>query len=199
MVGKFLSMTATELLKETARVTMQNGETVRKKFSHLSDVQAKWKPNDITWNIQEIFAHLNEYARFYHAAITRKLANTRFTSPKENFMSSHLGKSAWSSMKLGNAKNIKRKFNSLKAYDPVYTPELITNDEIERFRSYQEEFLSIIDQSKTVNIRKVKIPNSMSKIIKLRLGDVLLFISYHNERHIQQAMNLITHPKFPKK
>lgn len=192
-------MTATELFNETEKITQQNAEIIKKKFKHLSDVQYTWKPNESTWNIQEIFAHLNEYANFYHRVILKKLSSTRFVQPKENFTSSHLGKSYWSSMKLGNAKNIKRKFNAPKSYDPIFTPSLITGDEINRFIKLQDDFKKVLDQSKTVNIRKVKIINSMSKIIKLRLGDVLLFLVYHNERHIQQALNLKNHPKFPKK
>ena len=52
--------------------------------------------------------------------------------------------------------------------------------------------------SEKVNIRKVKIPISISKIIRLRLGDALLFVVYHNERHVQQALNVLNNPNFPK-
>jgi hypothetical protein len=48
----------------------------------------------------------------------------------------------------------------------------------------------VIKGSKIANI-------SISKIIRLRLGDALLFVVYHNERHVQQAKNLLKHPKFP--
>jgi hypothetical protein len=58
--------------------------------------------------------------------------------------------------------------------------------------------IHIFDLSSTVNIRKVKIPISISKIIRFRLGDALLYVVYHNQRHFQQALNILNHPKFPK-
>jgi hypothetical protein len=50
-----------------------------------------------------------------------------------------------------------------------------------------------------VNLRKVKIPISISKIVRLKLGDALLFVVYHNERHMYQALSILSHAKFPKK
>jgi hypothetical protein len=63
----------------------------------------------------------------------------------------------------------------------------------------QQELLEVIDKAATVNIRKVKVPISISKLIRLRLGDALLFVAYHNERHLQQAINLTKLAQFPKK
>lgn len=192
-------MTSSELLEEVRKITQSNLDLMKKKFSHLSTEQKTWSPAENAWNIQEIFAHLNEYARFYHENFLKRISKTRFTTPKENFISSPLGRSAWSSMKLGNAKNVKRKFKAARNYNPRIETQLVDGNDIERFRSGQEELLEIVEKARTVNIRKVKVPLSMSKIIKLRLGDALLFVTYHNERHMQQALNVISHPKFPKK
>jgi len=59
--------------------------------------------------------------------------------------------------------------------------------------------VEIAESAATVNLRKVKVPISISKIVRLRLGDALLFVAYHNERHMQQMLNLKKHPNFPKK
>jgi hypothetical protein len=101
-------------------------------------------------------------------------------------------------MKLGNARNVKRKFKAPRSYNPTYHPELVGKSELHTFEVGQNELLSIFEAARAVNIRKAKIPISISKIIRLRLGDAFLFVVYHNERHVQQALNLIDHPKFPK-
>jgi hypothetical protein len=101
-------------------------------------------------------------------------------------------------MKLGNAKNVKRKFNAIRTMNPKTNSELNTMNSIEDFEHNLTQLLTIISRSATVNIRKVKIPISFSKIVRLRLGDALLYVVYHNERHVQQALNLINHPNFPK-
>ena len=102
-------------------------------------------------------------------------------------------------MKLGNAKNIKRKFNAPKAYNPTFEKSILDENSIERFNEYQNEWIALLEKVKMVNIRRVKIPLSISKIVKFRLGDALLYVTYHNERHVQQAINLLAHPNFPKK
>ena len=102
-------------------------------------------------------------------------------------------------MKLGNAKNVKRKFKSPKTSNPTIDISLLTGNEVSDLEKGQTELLSIIESAEEVNLRKVKVPISISKIIRFRLGDALLFVAYHNERHMQQALNVMTHPNFPKK
>lgn len=192
-------MTTQWVLNELNSVTERNLQQVKKRLSGLSEKQLRWKPTESVWNLLEIAAHLNEYAHFYHTAFRSRIEKTRFRQPKENFVSSPLGRSAWLSMKLGNAKNVKRKFNAPKQYNPTFSPQLVQEDGIEQLIRSQQELLQLIELASEVNIRKVKVPISISKIIRLRLGDALLFVVYHNERHIQQAINLIQSPKFPKK
>lgn len=192
-------MTTQWVFNELKTVTEKNLQQLRKRISGLSEKQLNWKPVESSWNLLEITAHLNEYAQFYHAAFSSRIEKTRFRQPKENFVSSPLGRSAWMSMKLGNAKNVKRKFNAPKQYNPTYSPDLVKADGVEQLIRAQQELLQLIETAAEVNIRKVKVPISISKIIRLRLGDALLFVVYHNERHIQQALNLIQSPKFPKK
>jgi uncharacterized damage-inducible protein DinB len=194
-----MAMTSTELLDEVRKITHTNLEYLKKKFAHLSDEQKLWRPTENSWNIQEIFAHLNEYARFYHDAFNTRIARTKFRNPRELFLSSPLGRSAWNSMKLGRAHNVKRKFKSPRAFNPAVEISLISGQDIADFQAGQQELLGIFDQAQQVNIRRVKVPISISKIIRLRLGDALLYVVYHNERHMQQALNVLAHPKFPRK
>jgi hypothetical protein len=165
---------------------------------NLNEDQVKWRPDQGFWNISEVLSHLNEYSRYYQPTFKKKIASTRFTSTKEAFLSSPLGRSAWKSMKLGNAKNIKRKFKAQKGYNPSIDSSLLTGREFEDFIKHQTDLQSVIELAQTVNMKRVKIPISISKIVRLRLGDALLFVVYHNERHVQQIANLVNHPNFPK-
>lgn len=193
-----IKMTSSDLLTEVRNITETNLKILRERFSDLSNVQLTWRPNESSWNIQEICAHLNQYANYYHEAFLRYIEKTRFKTPKENFLSSPLGRSAWKSMKLGHANNVKRKFKAPKGYNPKMDPSLLTGKDLPDLEKNLKDLLQIVEASEKVNIRKVKIPISISKIIRLRLGDALLFVVYHNERHLQQAVNVISNPKFPK-
>lgn len=193
------SIQSTVLLSDLTKLTQDLIQKATKSFDKLSVNQRNWRPNQDTWSINQLFAHLNAYADFYHATILNRLEKTRFNEPKDIFISSPLGRSAWKSVKLGNLKNVKRKFRSARDYNPVFNGKEIRENELDEFLKRQEEMITILSQSAQVNLRKVKVPNALSKIVKLRLGDCLLFVVYHNERHIYQALNLLKHPAFPKK
>ena len=192
-------MTTKQLIEDVRLITMNNLELIRKKISFLNEDQKSWKISQSSWSINEIFAHMNDYAKFYHSTFLERIEKTRFREPNSIFMSSPLGRSAWKSMKLGNAKNVKRKFKSPKANNPSLDISLLTGNEVSDFEKGQIELLSIIEKATTVNLRKVKVPISISKLIRFRLGDALMFVVFHNERHVQQVLNVMEHPKFPKK
>jgi hypothetical protein len=190
-------MTTDELFTEVSTISNNNFEFVQNKLDKLKENQLNWKPNTQTWSIYEVLAHLNQYANYYHKVFISKIESTKFREPKAQFLSSPLGKSAWKSMKLGTANNIKRKFQSPKNYNPILHPEIVKNDELSQFEKNQIDLINIIEKAKQVNIQRVKVPISISKFIRLKLGDALLFVVYHNERHIQQIKNLLEHRAFP--
>lgn len=191
-------MTSKELLSELRSITERNIDLIRQHFGNLSEQQKRWKKDTNSWSILEVFAHLNAYASYYHPVFSNRLETTRFRDPKDNFISSPLGKSAWKSVKLGNAKNVKRRMKSPKSYNPTFETTLIQGTDIETFEKDQLHLLTILTQAEEVNLRKIKVPLSISKIIRLRLGDALQFVIYHNERHMQQALNIIENKSFPK-
>ena len=195
----FLSMTTSELLHTVQTITQENIAYIKKYTSKLSDKQLNWIPNPGIWSVAQVLAHMNEYGSFYYPVIEKKIINTRFTSTKEAFISSPLGRSAWKSMKLGRLNNIKRKFKAQKSNNPSISPELLTGNEIVTFIEQQESLILLSEKAGEVNLRRVKIPISISKIVRLRLGDALLFVTYHNQRHVQQVKNLIQSKNFPKK
>lgn len=188
-----------ELLLNLKNITQANFSFVQKKCTYLGENQLIWRPYPESWNVQEILSHLNSYSAYYHHLFIEKIQHSKFKNVKEVFVSSPLGKSAWKSMKLGRANNIKRKFGATKHYNPTLNPALIDENAVDNFLKSQEEMTTILDMAKTANLKKIRIPMSISKLIRLRLGDALMFAIYHNERHIQQIKNLLNHQKFPKK
>lgn len=187
------------LLNDLINITQSDTRYIEKKCLHLKAHQLTWRPTKDSWNILEILSHLNSYYDYYNKLFIKKIEKDKSKSPKKYFTSSPLGKSAWKSMKLGRAKNVKRKFRATKPYNPTLSPELITDDAYEKFIRYQNEMVSILEMAKKINLKKVKVPISISKLIRLRMGDALMFVVYHTERHVQQIYNVINHPKFPKK
>jgi len=150
------------------------------------------------WNINEVIAHLNEFAKYYHSAFSKKIDTTIYRSPRETFLSSPLGKSMWSSMKLGALNNVKRKMKAQRMYDPLIVTSIVSDNILVDFLASQKDLINILNRAKTINIRKAKITILNTMVVKFRFGDALLYVIYHNQRHIQQIKNLMNHPNFPK-
>ncbi len=83
-------------------------------------------------------------------------------------------------------------------YNPTLNREILLDNSVITFLESQKELLDIIKKAAHVSLRKVRIPISISKLIRLRLGDALMFVIYHNERHVQQVLNIISQKNFPK-
>jgi len=188
-----------DLLLNLKNITNANISLISKKCLHLGENQITWRPSKESWNIQEVLSHLNSYSAYYHQIFIDKIKNTKYKNIKEHFVPSPLGRSAWKSMKLGRLNNIKRKFRAPKNFNPTYSLDLIDDAAVTNFIESQQELIKILDDAEHVNLKKIKVPISISKIVRLRLGDALMFVIYHNERHIQQVSNILEHPNFPKK
>lgn len=64
---------------------------------------------------------------------------------------------------------------------------ILTLTTIDRFVKQAEMLKSLLLQSKGLNLTKTKTSISLTKYIKLRLGDTFRFFIYHIERHMLQA------------
>ena len=51
--------------------------------------------------------------------------------------------------------------------------------------------LQLLSLAHDKNLNNIRIPISINKWIKIKLGDTFRFVIYHNERHIQQAKRVL--------
>jgi len=185
------------LISEVKRVAEEALKFGEENLKNLSKEQITFKPNPNAWSIQQVLAHLNSYSKYYNTAFKVRIEKTRHETPKEKYVGSPMGIATIKSMKLGKANNVKRKLKSPKMHNPKIHPELVEGDMISIFLSNQQEILEIAEVASEVNLRRTKVPLAISKRVKLRLGDALLFVSYHVERHLQQIKNIKLDSKFP--
>jgi hypothetical protein len=185
------------LIKKLSILTAGLSNEVKENFTDLTDEQLYWKPNEKSWSIANIFEHLNAFYRYYIPVFNGKIANTRFNQPTEIFTSSPMGRAAYLSVKLGKVNNIKRKLKSRKEYNPIFNDSLRSDNPIQEFIDYQEQYKELLDKAKLVDLRKTKCPLSLRPVVKLNLGDALLYLGFHTERHIYQAKHILEHLKMP--
>jgi hypothetical protein len=64
-------------------------------------------------------------------------------------------------------------------------------DVITKFLDQQKQLLELLTKAQSVDLNKVKTSISISRWIKLRLGDTLRVVIYHNQRHMKQAGRIL--------
>jgi hypothetical protein len=62
---------------------------------------------------------------------------------------------------------------------------------IAEFIDQQERLLVLLEQAKQIDLNRTKVPISIAPFIKLKLGDVFMFLVAHNFRHVLQVNNAI--------
>jgi len=62
---------------------------------------------------------------------------------------------------------------------------------IEEFLTQEYLLLQLLDQAESVDLNQLRIPISLTKLIRLKLGDVFGFLVAHHERHFLQIRNTL--------
>lgn len=63
---------------------------------------------------------------------------------------------------------------------------------ITTFLEQQNQLIELLERSKDLDLNKIKTSISISKLIRLKLGDTFRVVIYHNLRHIEQAKTAVS-------
>ncbi len=140
------------------------------------------------WSIAQCLEHLNSYGHYYLPYITKGLEQHQGAA-KDTFKSSWLGAYF---IRIMDPKTSKTKYKAFKDHQPAR--DLDAHAVVAEFIRQQETLLLQLRQAKLADLNdiRIRIPISIMKWLRLKLGDVFQFLIAHNERHLQQAKrNLI--------
>lgn len=180
-------MNADQLIKEMISITEQSTSTVRK-FKDLPAGQLNYKEYPEQWSILECIEHLNLYGDFYLPEIEKQIQAHKTTNPPATFKSGVIGNYFANLMMVKEGKI--KKMRSPKDKDPSGSHLSVTT--IDRFLKQQKLLESLLLQARYVDLTRTKAAISLTRLIKLRLGDTFRFFVYHIERHVLQAEKLVT-------
>lgn len=177
-------MNAEELIKELTDITRDNIVRVQA-FKDIPMEALQCKKTAQSWSVLECVEHLNRYGDFYIPEIGRQIAKSKYVKSGV-FRPGLLGNY------FSNAMLPRQKLNKMKTFqnmNPLNSSLGITVLDI--FVDQQQQLLRLLDQAQNTDLTRVKTSISISKWIKLRLGDTFRVVVYHNIRHIVQAENVI--------
>jgi len=180
------------LIEELLAITERATNAV-KKFKELTPQQLNHRISVDKWSILQCIEHLNLYGAFYLPEIEKQVLANKGVAKSSQFKSGIIGNYFANLMKARNG-NIIKKMKSPKDKTPTSSELTITT--VERFLKQQELLKSLLVQARSIDLTKTKVPISLTKFIRLRLGDTFRFFIYHIERHISQAESIRANLQF---
>lgn len=87
------------------------------------------------------------------------------------------------------------KVRTLPIFDPLRQP--VPPCIVERFLAHQERLLAVLAQARDADLTRTRIASPASRLVRFRLGDALLMLVGHEQRHLQQAFRVLDEKDFP--
>ena len=144
-----------------------------------------WKRNAETWNVLECLEHLNRYSEFYLPRIQFGIQHAvpgQAVKIKSGLLGGYFVKSMIPKEKLN-------KMKTMKPMNPLNSS--LSLQVVEKFLENQKTKMELLEKSKNYNLNGVKIVTSLSKFIKMNLGDTFQFLVNHELRHLKQIERIL--------
>ncbi len=183
---------AKAVLDELENMTRDIIAVAEQEFLPLSLDTLRQRPSASSWSIGECLQHLNLYGEYYLPALKKAMTEGK-NAPQASFKATWLGEYFANMMLPKTNGELKTKMKTFKDKDPAQMPESIAvpNDVLEVFLQQQRQFLAGIAQARYCDLQGVSIPITISRMIRLTIGDTLRFNVFHNIRHLHQAQRAL--------
>ena len=144
------------------------------------------QPTPEKWNAAQVIEHLNSYNRYYLPQIQLAILNAKRKNlgAKSEFNPGWLGAYFTRIMKPTAQGAVAHKMQAPKDHRPVVNLDL--QKVLDEFYRHENLLQELLRESSTINIGGVRVPISISKFIKLKLGDTFNFLIAHQRRHFIQ-------------
>lgn len=173
-------------------------EDVQQLMTTLESVKANkslnWNkpPQEGKWSPIQIIEHLNSYNRYYLPQIAKSLSEGKRKQIRydPHFKPGWFGNYFTKIMLPGKDGNVGNKMSAPKNHRPPITLNVETV--LNEFITEQGKLLQYLKMASETDIAKLKAPISISKFIKLKLGDTFRFLIAHQQRHFVQLKRALS-------
>jgi hypothetical protein len=183
-----------QIIQECSKATHANIERAIKSFSHLTENQINWKHDSESWSVGECFSHLVNSNRLYLTKFEVILNSLPSVSEKDfTYKQSIMGKMITKGVDPKNVKKVK----TFKVFYP--TKSNFRKDIIDEYIKCCEKLIDLASKMNHLDLKKIKLSSPVNTLVRLNLGDPLIIIPKHDERHLNQAERLMSQKEFPTK
>ena len=181
------------LIDKFSTASDNNLKRIDSTFDYLTLNQINWKPASKIWSVGECINHLvitNELYLKKMKEIVYK--STSDSNVSYNYSQSITGKLITNTVDPGKVK----KFKTFKVFDPLKSTA--SNSAVQDYILIMKRFIELVKDMSRLNLKKIKFSSPVNKFIRMNLGDPLIFIPRHDERHLNQAERIVNMAEFPK-
>jgi uncharacterized damage-inducible protein DinB len=157
-------------------------------LQQADNVKLSYPPEEGKWSAAQALEHLNMYNRYYLPAIEKAMVHI----PKEVnawFVPGFFGNYFTKMMMPKNVYEVKNRMKAMKGYRP--DRGINVEGVFKEFYEHQNKLIQLLETARKRNLEQVRVPTSISTMIRLKLGDVFRFLIAHEQRHMIQARNAI--------
>jgi hypothetical protein len=181
-----------QIIQECTNATQANIERAIKSFSYLSENQFNWKPDPESWSVGECLSHLANSNKLYLNKMEHILSlNSNVCEQDYLYSQSFMGKLISKGVDLKNAKKVK----TFKVFYP--TKSNFKKDIIDEYIKCCEKLIDLAGKMNHLDLKKIKLSSPVNILVRLNLGDPLIIIPKHDERHLNQAERVMCQKEFP--
>jgi uncharacterized damage-inducible protein DinB len=181
---KFKSETLIDQLEEDIKQIIAAGEHLRQ----ADPVKLSYPPTKGKWSVAQVLEHLNAYNRHYLPAIEQAMVPV-VRDINAWFVPGFWGNYFTKSMLPKNVYEVKNKMRAMKDYSPSNSVNV--EAVFEEFTKHQRKFLQLLEIARKRDLNTIRIPITLTRLIRLKLGDMFRFLIAHEQRHMMQARNAI--------
>ena len=169
-------------------------DEVRQTFGELSKEQFNWKPNPKSWSIAQCLEHLIVTNDLYFENIQKVADGTHRNNlfSKIPFVTDLIG----FGMKKILSPDWKMKMKTFEMFKPSYSD--VSESILEDFSKHQEKFIALMESTKDLDCREIKVAEPIGVAVNLRLIDAFEVLVVHEQRHFNQARRVLEMEKFPR-
>jgi DinB superfamily len=156
-------------------------------FGELTSAQLNWKSNSSTWSIAQNLEHLIVVNETYYPVLA-SLKDGTYKIPfiaKIGFIVSFSGKTVLKAVQPDRRKKIKT--------FPIWEPgeSKVGNDILKRFEVHQSELKQKIENAKELVEKGIVISSPANRNIVYKLETAFDIIVSHEQRHLEQAKEIL--------
>ncbi|MBB6460956.1 DinB family protein [Flammeovirga kamogawensis] len=157
-------------------------------FLNLTTEELNTRLSATSWSILECMAHLNLYGDYYIEKIDTDLKTKNKPKKKDSYKGGWLGNYFTNLMAPVNQK-IKNKMPSPKDKNTI--GQTLDKSTLEIRIEQQLKIIKLLESARNSDLGGMRVPITISKMIKLKLGDTFRFLIAHEHRHTLQSLNII--------